>query len=145
MGIYVAGESGGFLNPALTFGFCLYRKLPWKRLPIYFISQLLAGFLASGVVYAIYLDAINSFEGPGIRTVTPSKTATAGIFCTFPQTFLSKGSQFMSEFCITAIMMFVIFGLKDESNTGAMGKSGAGKLFPLALLFLTFGLNCAFG
>ena len=41
--------------------------------------------------------------------------------------------------------MFVIFGLKDESNQGAMGKSGAGKLFPLALFFLIFGLGACFG
>lgn len=50
--IYVAGDSGGFLNPALTFAFCLYRKLPWRRFPIYTLAQLLGGFYASGVVYA---------------------------------------------------------------------------------------------
>ena len=41
--------------------------------------------------------------------------------------------------------MFVIFALKDDSNPGAMGKSGAGQLFPLALLFLIFGLGACFG
>jgi hypothetical protein len=41
--------------------------------------------------------------------------------------------------------MFVIFALKDDSNPGAMGKSGTGKLFPLALFFLIFGLGACFG
>ena len=41
--------------------------------------------------------------------------------------------------------MFVIFALKDDSNPGAMGKSGAGMLFPLALFFLIFGLGACFG
>ena len=31
------------------------------------------------------------------------------------------------------------------SNPGAMGKSGAGQFFPLALFFLIFGLGACFG
>lgn len=145
LGIYVAGDSGGFLNPAITFCFCLFRKLPWRRFPVYFCAQLLGGFCASGVVYANYINAINQYEGHGIRTVPPATNATAGIFCTYPQEFLTKASQFFSEFIASTILMFVIFGLKDESNPGAMGKSGAGALFPLALLFLIFGLGACFG
>ena len=41
--------------------------------------------------------------------------------------------------------MFVIFALKDESNRGAMGRTGAGPFFPLALFFLIFGLGACFG
>jgi aquaglyceroporin related protein len=145
LGIYVAGDSGGFLNPAITLGFCTFRKLPWRRLPIYFLAQFLGGFVASGVVYANYIDAIDNVEGHGIRTVPPSTTATAGIFCTYPQAFLTKGSQFASEFVASTILMFVIFALKDDTNPGAMGKSGAGPMFPLALLFLIFGLGSCFG
>jgi aquaglyceroporin related protein len=78
LGIYVAGDSGGFLNPAITLCFCLYRKLPWRRLPIYFLAQLLGAFCASGVVYANYITAIDQVNGHGIRTVPPAKGATAG-------------------------------------------------------------------
>ena len=145
LGIYVAGDSGGFLNPAITFSFCLYRKLPWRRLPVYFIAQVLGGFCASGVVYANYINAIDAYEGEGIRTVPPSQTATAGIFCTYPQAFMTKTSQFFSEFITSTLLMFVIFALKDDSNPGAMGKSGAGPIFPLALFFLIFGLGACFG
>ena len=145
LGIYTAGDSGGFLNPAITFTFCFYRNLPWRRFPIYMFAQVFGAFLGSGVVYANYYSAIDTLEGPGIRTVPPSNTATAGIFCTYPQPFLTKGTQFLSEFITASILMFVIFALKDESNTGAMGKSGAGKFFPLALFFLIFGLGACFG
>ena len=69
LGIYVAGDSGAFLNPAVMFGFCLYRGFPWKRFPIYFVVQVLGAFVASGVVYANYIDAIDHYEGHGIRTV----------------------------------------------------------------------------
>lgn len=78
LGIYVAGDSGGFLNPAVTFAFCLFRKLPWKRFPIYFLAQVLGGFVGSGVVYANYISAIDKVNGHGIRTVPPAEGATAG-------------------------------------------------------------------
>jgi len=145
LGLYVAGDSGGFLNPAITFSFNFYRGFPWRRFPIYFVAQVLGGFVASGIVYANYITAINAVEGYGIRTVPPSPTATAGIFCTYPQAFLGKVNQFFSEFIDSTILMFVIFALKDESNQGAMGKTGAGQFFPLALFFLIFGLGACFG
>ena len=70
------GDSGGFLNPAITFCFCLYRGLPWQRFPIYLLAQFLGGFVAAGVIYANYINAINNYEGLNVRTVPPSKTAT---------------------------------------------------------------------
>lgn len=54
--------------------------------------------------------------GHGVRTVPPSPTATAGIFCTYPQEFMTNGTQFVSEFVASSILMFVIFGLKDDRN-----------------------------
>lgn len=139
LGVYVAGDSGGYLNPAVTLTNCLFRKLPWQRFPIYFLAQFLGGFIGAGVVYANYVAAIDNFEGHGVRTVPPSATATAGIFATYPQGFLPIASMFFSEFIGSAILMFVIFALKDESNIGA------GKLFPLGLFFLMFGLGACFG
>ena len=68
-----------------------------------------------------------------------------GVFCTYPQAFLTKASQFFSEFITATILMFVIFALEDESNRGAMGKTGTGPFFPLALFFLIFGLGACFG
>ena len=119
LGIYVAGDSGAYLNPAITLSNCLYRQLPWRRFPIYFIAQLLGGFVGSGIVYANYISAIDWFEGShGMRTVPPAPRATAGIFCTYPQAFDTKASQFFSEFIASALLMFVIFALKDPSNNG---------------------------
>lgn len=131
-------------SPALTFTNCLLRKLPWRRFPIYLLAQFLGGFVAAGVIYANYINGINTFEGgPGLRTVPPSQTATAGIFCTYPQPDLTKASQFFSEFIASAILMFVIFALKDDTNKGAFKASG--NWFPLALFFLIFGLGACFG
>ena len=129
-------------SPAITLTNCLLRKLPWRRFPIYLIAQFLGGFVAAGVIYANYINGINAYEG-GLRTVPPSKTATAGIFCTYPQSMVTKASQFFSEFIASAILMFVIFALKDDSNKGSF--SASGNWFPLALFFLIFGLGACFG
>lgn len=86
---------------------------------MYFLAQMLGGFVGSGIVYANYISAIDYFEGgSGIRTVPPAPKATAGIFCTFPQEFLPKSSQFFSEFIASALLVFVVFALKDPSNNG---------------------------
>lgn len=117
LGIYVAGDSGAYLNPAITFCNCLFRQLPWRRFPMYFAAQMLGGFVGSGVVYANYISAIDFFED-GLRTVPPAEKATAGIFCTYPQPFLTTTNQFFSEFIASTLLMFVIFALKDPSNNG---------------------------
>jgi glycerol uptake facilitator-like aquaporin len=119
LGIYIAGDSGAYLNPALTFANCLYRQLPWRRFPVYFLAQLLGGFVGSGIVYANYISSIDHYEGGrGIRTVPPNPTATAAIFATYPQQFVPRASQFASEFIASAMLVFVVFALKDPTNNG---------------------------
>ncbi|EMD00761.1 hypothetical protein BAUCODRAFT_182343 [Baudoinia panamericana UAMH 10762] len=143
LGIYVAGDSGAYLNPAITFTSCVLRKLPWRRFPAYLIAQFLGGFVAAGVIYANYINGINKVEGHNIRTVPPSPTATAGIFCTYPQPGVTKAGQFFDEFIASALLMFVIFALKDDSNKGSFSASGS--FFPLALFFLIYGIGACFG
>lgn len=64
------------------------------------------------------MSAIDFFEGHNTRTVPLAPTATAGIFCTYPQPFVTQTSQFFSEFIASALLMFVIFALKESSNNG---------------------------
>jgi aquaglyceroporin related protein, other eukaryote len=131
--VYIAGDSGGYLNPAITFSNCLHRGLPWWRFPIYLIAQFLGGFIASGIVYGYYYYPIDAYDGPGIRTVLPSKTATAGIFCTYPQPFMTTNAQFWAEVIETTMLMFGILALQDMSNAGAAGDI---KILPIGLFFL---------
>jgi aquaglyceroporin related protein len=141
LGVYASGVSGAHINPAVTFANCVYRKFPWRKFPIYAIAQILGAFCASGVVYANYKSAIDVYEGgPNIRTVPGySETATAGIFCTYPASFMTKTGQFFSEFIASAILMFCIYSLQDNGNLGA------GNLMPLALFFVIFGIGACFG
>ncbi|KAI1003917.1 hypothetical protein K3495_g4294 [Podosphaera aphanis] len=141
LGVYAAGISGANINPGVTLANCIFRKHPWHKLPIYAVAQILGAFTAAGVVYANYKLAIDAFEGgPGIRTVPGfSDTATAGIFATYPQEFMTKTSEFFSEFIASAILMFCIYMLQDNRNMGA------DKLIPLILFFVIFGIGACFG
>lgn len=139
LGVYTSGISGAHLNPAVTFANCVYRKFPWRKFPIYMLAQILGAMAASAVVYGNYKSAIDVFEGGShIRTVT-GETATAGIFCTYPAAFMTKTGQFFSEFIASAILMFLIYALKDDGNIGA------GPLTPLGLFFVIFGIGACFG
>jgi aquaglyceroporin related protein len=139
LGVYVAGISGSHLNPAVTLSHCVFRQFPWRKFPKYAFAQVLGAFCAAGVVYADYKSAIDVFEGgPGIRTVGLA-TSSAGIFCTYPASFLTTTGQFFDEFIASTILMFCIYALLDNGNMGA------GNLTPLGLFFLIFGIGACWG
>jgi aquaglyceroporin related protein len=138
-GVYCSGGiSGGHLNPAVTLTNCIYRGFSWQKLPIYTVAQMLGAFCGSLILYGNYLNAINMFEGYGVRTVSGA-TATAGIFCTYPAEFMTRTGMFFSEVVASAILMIGIYAINDDDNMAA------GDLAPVALFFLIFGIGAAFG
>ncbi|KAF7593929.1 hypothetical protein BBP40_010436 [Aspergillus hancockii] len=141
LGVYVSGISGSHINPAVTLASCILRNFPWRKFPIYVLAQVFGAMTAAAIVYGNYRSAIDVYEGgSAIRTVPGySKTATAGIFATYPAAFMTRTGQFFSEFIASAILMFMIFALKDDRN------SGAGPLMPLGLFFVIFGIGSCFG
>jgi aquaglyceroporin related protein len=136
--VYVGGKSGGHLNPAVTLANCLYRGHPWSKFPVYFMGQLLGAMAGAFIVYGNYYHAIDAFEGAGVRTVS-GPTSTAGIFCTYPADFMTREAMWWSEFIASSILMFCIFAMADPKN------GNAGKLMPLGLFFLIFGIGACFG
>jgi aquaglyceroporin related protein, other eukaryote len=141
LGVYVAGGAGGHLNPAVTLCMCIYRKFPWKKWLPYACAQVLGCFCGAAVIYGNYKSAIDVYEGgPDIRTVPGySDTATAGVFNTYPQPFLTKTGQVFSEIIASAVLIFVIFALKDDNNLGSK------ELTPLMLFLLIFGIGATLG
>lgn len=139
LGVYTSGISGAHINPAVTFANCVFRGFPWKLFPAYLVAQVLGAMCAAAIVYGNYKSAIDVYEGgAGIRTVS-GPTATAGIFCTYPQDFLSTTGMFFDEFIGSTLLMFLIYVLKDDANLGA------GPLTPLGLFFIIFGIGACWG
>lgn len=73
--------------PQVTLSQALFRRFPWKKVPIYWLVQLLGAFVGAFITYGLYANALDAFEGYGVRTVSK----TAGLFGTFPLEYATNG------------------------------------------------------
>ncbi|XP_052002981.1 aquaporin-10-like isoform X2 [Xyrauchen texanus] len=111
------GVSGAHLNPAVSVSFCVLGDLPWKKLLPYSLAQLLGAYLASGLVYLIYRDAIMEFSGGVLTVFGPNETAS--IFATYPTNVVSVQTNFLDQVVGTAMLMLCILPLNDKRNAPA--------------------------
>lgn len=145
MGVYVAGGvSGAHLNPAVTLALAALRGFAWRKVPAYWAAQLAGAFAASAVVYLVYREALDHFDG-GARQVSGAQ-ATAGIWATYPQEFLSAlPGGLIDQVVGTALLVAIIFALNDPRNLAP-----SGNLAPLlvgaavTLIGMTFGFNAGY-
>jgi len=138
LGVWVsAGISGGHINPAVTLAMAVFRRFPWRKVPIYFLAQLLGGIVGTALTYANYHTAISLFEGgSSVRTVP----GTASLFGTFPSEYLSAGGCWFEEFLGAALLIMVIFAVTDKRN--APPPPG---LVPLVLFMSLLAISAAIG
>jgi aquaporin Z len=114
--IYSLGEvSGAHLNPAVSIGFCLARRLPLRQLWPYVLSQCVGALLASVVLRLL-------FEGhPTLGTTVP-----AG----------SLAQSFVLEMILTFFLMFVILSVSTGAKEkGVMAGAAIGAVVGLEALF----------
>ena len=145
MGCYVAaGVTGAHLNPAVTLALAVHRRFPWNKVGPYAGAQVAAAFAASIVVFVTYREALNAFDG-GVRQVLGPQ-ATAGIFATYPQPFLSVfPGGFVDQVVGTALLVGVIFAITDSRNSPA--PAGLAPVIVGLLVVLvgaTFGFNSGY-
>jgi MIP family channel proteins len=115
LGIYAsAGVSGAHLNPAVTIALAVQRAFPWSKVAPYTIAQVAGAFAGAAVVFVTYREALGAFDG-GLRTVEGA-TATAGIFATYPQSFLSIGGGFVDQVVGTMLLMAGVMAVTDQKN-----------------------------
>jgi MIP family channel proteins len=116
LGIYIAaGVSGAHLNPAVTLAMAVHRRFPWRKIPEYWFAQFLGAFFAAAVVFTVYHEALQNFDG-GVRQVLGPQ-GTAGIWATYPQQFLSTmPGGLLDQIIGTALLVCVIFALSDQKN-----------------------------
>ncbi|KAM9331047.1 aquaporin-7-like [Gastrophryne carolinensis] len=119
MGIHVAGGvSGAHMNCSVSLTNCVLGKLPWKKLPMYVVSQIVGAFLAAAVVYFLYYDALYSYSGGKLIVTGPNETAS--IFATYPQPYLSVGGGILDQVVGTAALMLCICAINDKKNSPAL-------------------------
>lgn len=111
------GVSGGHVNPSVTIGLASTGKFPWRRVPLYFLTQFLGAFTGAGICYLVYYDAINNFDG-GSRQAVNHPNATCGIFTTFPAPYLTLTAGFLEQVLNTGIMLGLVHVIGDTQNAG---------------------------
>jgi aquaporin Z len=114
--IYAVGDvSGAHLNPAVTAGFFLARRLDARRVVPYVLSQLSGALLASALVYGLF--------GNHARL---GATVPLG----------SDRQSFMLEVVLTGILMFVILCVSTgPKEVGTMAGIAIGGVIALEALF----------
>jgi MIP family channel proteins len=115
LGVYAAaGVSGAHLNPAVTLALAVTRGFAWRKVAAYVAAQLLGAFTGAAIVYATYREAFDAFDA-GTRLVQGAQ-ATAGIFATYPQPYLSTSGGFVDQVVGTALLMAAILAIGDQRN-----------------------------
>ncbi len=119
--IYVTGAvSGTHINPAVTVSLAIYRGFSWGKVIPYTLAQMIGTFTGAAVAYGLYRGAFSHFEAANhIVRGSAQSVATAGIFSTYPQPYLSNWDAFLIEFVITALLLVVILAVTDAKNSGA--------------------------
>ncbi len=114
--IYALGDvSGCHLNPAVTLGFFVARRLEGRSVIPYIISQLLGAFLASATLRLLF---------PSHATLGATLPAGAAM------------QSFVLEFLLTLILMFVILSVATGSKEkGVLAGVAVGSVIALEALF----------
>ncbi|EYU44580.1 hypothetical protein ABFS82_08G066400 [Erythranthe guttata] len=101
--IYTVGHvSGAHFNPAVTITSALFRRFPWKEVPLYIIAQLMGSILASGTLSLMFDVTEKAYFG----------TLPVG----------SNGQSLAIEIIISFLLMFVVSGVGTDSR--AIGEFG---------------------
>jgi MIP family channel proteins len=144
LGVYAsAGVSGAHLNPAVTVALAVHRGLPWSKVLPYTLAQLAGAFAGAAVTFLTYREAFDRFDG-GVRQVVGAQ-ATAGIFATYPQAYLSLVGGFVDQIVGTALLMLVIFALGDARNAAPDARIAPVLVgAAVVLIGMSFGLNAGY-
>jgi MIP family channel proteins len=145
MGVYVAGGvSGAHLNPAVTLTLAVRRGFPWAKVLPYSLAQLAGAFTGAVVTFITYREALDHFDG-GVRQVVGPQ-ATAGIFATYPQAFLSTfPGGLIDQIVGTALLLLVILAISDAKNLAPDPKFAPVVVGSLVILIgMTFGYNSGY-
>ena len=170
-GVYVAGGvTGAHINPAVTLALAVNREFPWSKVLPYMAAQFIGAFLASALIYVVYLEAIDAYEiarvqetiaeesvedatqamAGTVEGAPPRSLKTAGIWSTYPRQFstqrwVSNWSGFLDQVVGTALLLLCICALTDERNMAP--KSNLAPLLIGAVVLMigmSMGANCAY-
>ena len=122
MAYAIGGISGCHINPAITLGMLLSKRIGGKDAAMYMLFQVIGAFIGSAIIWAMVA---------GIDPGTATYIAQAGAFATTTganacQPGVSVGTGLLAEIVFTCVFVLVALGATD-------GRRGAGNLAGLAI------------
>lgn len=120
-----AGISGGHINPAVTFGLFLARKLSLTRALFYMVMQCLGAICGAGVVKGFH-KTLYMAQGGGANEVNPGYT---------------KGDGLGAEIIGTFVLVYTVFSATDAKRSAR--DSHVPILAPLPIGFAVFLVHLA--
>ncbi|HEY2193741.1 MAG TPA: MIP/aquaporin family protein [Actinomycetospora sp.] len=140
-GVYIAGGvSGAHINPAVTLAFAVRRGFPWRKVPAYWLAQLVGAFVAAALIYAVYYPAIDAYNASkGIASRVASQD-TFSIFATFPAKYFGGAlwGPLFDQIVGTALLVALIAAIIDHRNQAPTGNLGA---FIIGLVVVGIGFS----
>jgi glycerol uptake facilitator protein len=115
------------LNPAVSLAMVLAKRMELRRLPVYWLAQIIGAFLAGAILYLLFSGSIFNFEQVHHLIRGDSNSlATAMIFADyFPNpgapaniVFASHLIAFLAEALGTFLLVTTIFMLTEGCNVG---------------------------
>jgi aquaporin Z len=124
---YLVGPvSGCHINPAVTLGLALMRKVDMALVPVYVVAQLVGAAIGGGLIFAI----ANGRDG---FSASESGFATNGWADRSPNGY-NFGAMLVVEIVFTAVLVFAVLGTTSTKFTTSQGGLVVG--FTLALIHL---------
>lgn len=142
LAIYVVGAvSGAHINPAMTVAFAFWGRFPWRRVPVYIVSQVAGAIVAATLLYVLYGPYLAEKErvlgvsrgGPGSELtamcygeyfpnpgslVTPEGRYDARRRQAF-DALVPESTAFLAEMLGTLVLALVVFAVTDPRNAEA--------------------------
>lgn len=121
MAYTIGGISGCHINPAITLGCFLTKRINAKDCAMYMVFQVLGAFIGSAILFAIVSTTTTAIEGTttGANTVAGAGSQIAGLIV---------------EIVLTCIFVLVVLGATARAN-GATGNF-AGLAIGLSLVLI---------
>ncbi|CAN6211432.1 unnamed protein product [Urochloa humidicola] len=120
------GVSGGHINPAVTFGLFVGRKLSLVRTALYIVAQCLGAICGAGLVKGVTGNVLYDTLGGGANSVSEGFSVGAGL---------------AAEILGTFVLVYVVFSATDPKRTAR--DSFIPVLVPLPIGFAVFVVHLA--
>jgi glycerol uptake facilitator protein len=146
--VYTAGGvSGAHINPAITLGSALRGGISWRKVPAYWVAQVLGCFIGAGLVFLVYNNAINHFDQVNhIVKGQPASVATYSTFATFPAPYFNTVlGPLIDQIVGTFFLALFVFAVTDELNLPVRGNLGPWVVGMIVMAIgISFGANAGY-